>query len=80
MAAGADLFLCEASFREEDDNPPSLHLTGREAAAAATAAQAKRLVLTHIPPWHDAADILAETEGVFDGPVDLAAPGATYDL
>jgi ribonuclease BN (tRNA processing enzyme) len=80
IAAGADLFLCEASFREQDDNPPGLHLTGRQAAEAATAAQAKRLVLTHVPPWHDAADILAETEGVFDGPVELAAPGATYDL
>jgi len=80
IAAGADLFLCEASFREGDDNPPSLHLTGREAAEAAAAAGVQRLVLTHIPPWHDAADILAETKGVFTGPAELAVPGATYDL
>ncbi len=31
IAAGADIFLCEASFVESADNPPNLHLTGAEA-------------------------------------------------
>ena len=50
LAADADLFLCEASFREGDDNPPSLHLTGKEAGEYATRAGAKRLIVTHVPP------------------------------
>ncbi|WP_017934188.1 MBL fold metallo-hydrolase [Nocardioides sp. Iso805N] len=80
LAEGADLFLCEASFREGDDNPPSLHLTGREAGEAAQRAGVKRLVITHVPPWHDAEKILAEAVPVFDGPTELARSGATYVL
>ena len=30
----ADLFLCEASYLDGEDNPPDIHLTGREAARA----------------------------------------------
>ena len=80
LASGADLFLCEASFREQDDNPPALHLTGKEAGEAAQAAGVKRLVLTHVPPWHDEQEILAEAVPVFSGPTELAQPGATYIL
>jgi ribonuclease BN (tRNA processing enzyme) len=78
IAKDADLFLCEASFREQDVNPPDLHLTGKEAGEAAEAAGAKRLVLTHVPPWHDELEILAEAVPVFSGPTELARPGATY--
>ena len=35
LAAGADLYLCEASFVESKVNPPHLHLTGAEAGASA---------------------------------------------
>jgi ribonuclease BN (tRNA processing enzyme) len=37
-------------------------------------------VLTHIPPWHDKEDAVAEARGVYDGPVLLAHEGATYEL
>ncbi|MEO5652747.1 MAG: MBL fold metallo-hydrolase [Marmoricola sp.] len=79
-ARDVDLFLCEASFVEGGDNPPDLHLTGAEAGRTATAAAARRLVLTHIPPWHDPAVILAEAVGTYSGQVDLAVPGTSYDL
>ena len=79
-AKGADLLLSEAAFQTGGDNPPALHLTGAEAAAAATAAGAGRLVLTHIPPWHDKQVALAEARAGYDGPVELAETGATYDL
>ena len=55
IAADADLFLCEASFRHGDDNPPGLHLTGAECGDTAAKCKVKRLVMTHVPPWHDAA-------------------------
>lgn len=80
IAADADLFLCEASFRECDDNPPSLHLTGKEAGEIATRSRAKRLVVTHVPPWHDAQEILAEAKDAYDGPLQLAAQGDVYEL
>jgi ribonuclease BN (tRNA processing enzyme) len=80
IAADADLFLCEASFRSCDDNPPNLHLTGTEAGEVAAKAGAKRLVVTHVPPWHDAATMLAEAEAAYDGPTELAVQGTVYEL
>lgn len=80
LAKDADLLLCEAAFCEGGDNPSDLHLTGREAGIAATEAGAARLVLTHIPAWHDKAIALAEARNAYDGPTELAATGATYTL
>ena len=60
---GADLFLAEASFQTRDDNPPDLHLTGADCGRTALAAGVGRLVLTHVPPWHDAAVAEAEARG-----------------
>jgi ribonuclease BN (tRNA processing enzyme) len=80
LAAGADLLLAEAAFRDGDDNPPHVHMTGSEAAATAKEAGVGRLVITHVPPWHDELDALREAEEVFAGPTSLAAEGATYDL
>jgi ribonuclease BN (tRNA processing enzyme) len=48
IAQDADVFLCEASYLDGADNPPGLHLTGREAGEVATKAGAKRLLLTHL--------------------------------
>jgi ribonuclease BN (tRNA processing enzyme) len=79
-ARDADLFLCEASFLEGADNPPDLHLTGRQAAEAGARAGARRLLLTHVPPWHDPKAVLAEADGVFTGELALAEPGRTYDV
>jgi len=78
-ARDSDLFLCEASFLEGADNPPDLHLTGAEAAQAAIDAGAGHLVITHVPPWHDADAIFAES-AVFSGPRELAEPGKVYEL
>ena len=39
-----------------------------------------RLVLTHVPPWHDPEVALAEARPIFDGPVELASTGAVYEL
>jgi ribonuclease BN (tRNA processing enzyme) len=79
-ARDADLFLCEASFLEGHTNPPDLHLTGAEAGRMATEADARRLVLTHVPPWHDSQVMLHEARDTYDGPLELAEPGKTYDV
>jgi ribonuclease BN (tRNA processing enzyme) len=80
VAEKTQLLLAEASFRRGDVNPPHLHLTGTDCADAATRGGAERLVLTHIPPWYDKAHALAEAQTAYDGPVELARPGAVYDL
>lgn len=76
----ADLFLVEASFVEGGHNPPHLHLTGREAGEVATRAGARRVLVTHIPPWHDRERVLAEATAGYAGVVGLAEAGATYDV
>jgi ribonuclease BN (tRNA processing enzyme) len=40
-----------------------------------------RLVLTHVMPFEDEnAENLRRTRARFDGPVDLAEPGAVYEV
>lgn len=80
LAAGADLFLCEASFTQGKEDAPGVHLNGAEAGACAQSAGAERLVLTHIPPWTDAQVNLGDAKSAFDGPVELARPGAVYEV
>ena len=80
IASDADLFLCEASFRHDEDNPPNLHLTGTECGETAAKCKVKRLVITHVPPWYDAQGMLDEAASVYDGPAELAVQGAVYDI
>jgi ribonuclease BN (tRNA processing enzyme) len=80
VARDADLLLAEASFRAEDANPVDLHLTGTDGGEVASRAGVRRLVLTHIPPWHDPAVALSEATAAYDGPLEIARPGAVYEL
>jgi ribonuclease BN (tRNA processing enzyme) len=80
IASGADLFVCEAAFLEGPANPEGLHLTGKQAGEAATAANVKNLVVTHVPPWGDQARALAEAKETYAGPIELAVPGLTVEV
>jgi ribonuclease BN (tRNA processing enzyme) len=80
VAEGADALLCEASFTDGAANPPDLHLTGRQAGEHAAKAGAGRLLVTHVPPWIDAARARADAAAAFAGPTDLVAAGAVYEL
>jgi ribonuclease BN (tRNA processing enzyme) len=80
FARGSELLLAEASFHEGEQNPGGLHLTGREAGEAAAQAGVDTLVLTHIPPWHDKSVAYDEARTVYDGRLELARTGATYQL
>lgn len=75
LAAGADLFLCEAGYLEgRDDRFSGVHLTGRRAGQSASRAGVRRLALTHIPAWTDPEDALAEAREVHDGPIHMVHP------
>ncbi|HEU4492006.1 MAG TPA: MBL fold metallo-hydrolase [Jiangellales bacterium] len=80
LARGADLLVCEASFVEGGDNPPGLHLTGRQAGRHAAEAGVPRLVLTHVPPWTDGAVAVAEASEVYGGDLQLASSGLVVEL
>jgi ribonuclease BN (tRNA processing enzyme) len=80
LARDADLLLCEASFQENRDDARGVHLTGRRAGEAAAEAGARRLVLTHLPPWTDPATVLAEAQEVYAGPAEVARPGLRIGL
>lgn len=81
VAKDADLFLCEASYLDGVENPPDLHLTGRDAGEAATKANAMRLVLTHlVAAWGSEAMAFEAASSVFAGPVEIARAGARYDV
>lgn len=82
IARDTDLALFESSFEagRDDAAPRDLHLTGGEAGEHATRAGVRRLLLTHLPPWNDPARSLAAARTTYSGPVELARPGAAYDL
>jgi ribonuclease BN (tRNA processing enzyme) len=85
LARGVDVLLCEASWPHVvpgrwEEPPSGLHLSGRQAGEHAKAAGVGRLLLTHVPPWVDPAAQLAEAREAFDGPVELVAADATYEI
>lgn len=80
LAKGTDLLLCEASFTYGKEDIPDLHLNGRQAGEYADQAGARRLVLTHVPPWTDPRRNLEDAESAFPGPAELARPGAVYQV
>jgi ribonuclease BN (tRNA processing enzyme) len=80
LADGTDLALFESSFIHADDNPVDLHMSGVEAARAATAAGAGLLVITHLVTWNDNDAVLSEARANFSGTVERAEPGMTITL
>ena len=71
LAAGADLFFCEAPFLEADVDQASkrYHLTARQAGALARAARVKRLEVFHFSPRYEGRyrEIEHEAQAEFTG-------------
>jgi ribonuclease BN (tRNA processing enzyme) len=81
LAYGADLFLCEAAYDAGADNPPGLHMTGRDAGEVASKAGVSRLVLTHlVAAWTSEATAVDAAMSAFSGSIDVARAGARYDI
>lgn len=80
LMAGADLALVEASYLEGRDENRGVHLTARRAAQAALDAGARNLLLTHLPPWTDPQDALAEAAQVWHGELGTARAGLTVEV
>ena len=81
VARGADLALVEAAYSDHDPtNSPGVHHTGREAGELATRVGAARLVVTHVPPWHDPLAAADAARTAFAGQVEVAWPGGSYEV
>ena len=80
FAGGADLFICEANFQEEDmARSPANHLSAAGAARLAAAAGVKRLLLTHLHPGHRPAVSVEEAQKHYPA-AELARERETYPL
>jgi ribonuclease BN (tRNA processing enzyme) len=79
LAEGADVLLAEASWTHTADRPPDLHLSGIQAGALAATAGVGRLLLTHVTPWTDPADVLTEARTSYPAAA-LARQGAVYEI
>jgi ribonuclease BN (tRNA processing enzyme) len=81
LCTGADLVLADSAFVEGRDATRGVHLTARRAGQAVSeAGGVRRLVLTHMPPWNDPEVARAEAAATWSGPLDVATPGATFEL
>ncbi|HMA47815.1 MAG TPA: MBL fold metallo-hydrolase [Frankiaceae bacterium] len=80
LARDTDLFLCEASWLDQPGNPPGVHLSGREAGEHAARSGARTLLLTHLVPWGDPARSREEAAGAYDGTIEVAGAGRSYEV
>jgi ribonuclease BN (tRNA processing enzyme) len=76
FARGADVLMTEATLIDPDTG----HLTPTQAGEHAARAGVARLVLTHITDEIDVEAALAGARSSFDGPVEVAREGATYEV
>ncbi|MEU0880349.1 MBL fold metallo-hydrolase [Lentzea sp. NPDC005914] len=80
LASGVDVLLSEASWTHAPDRQPGLHMSGREAGELASRSGARRLLITHVPPWTSRDDVLEEAKAAFDGPCELVVQGGRYEV
>lgn len=79
IARGADTLLVDCSFPDGVSGQKS-HLTAGGAGRVATAAGAKRVVLTHFYPECEDADIRGECAAEFAGEIVLAEDGTALEI
>ncbi|MCI0478352.1 MAG: MBL fold metallo-hydrolase, partial [Anaerolineales bacterium] len=73
LARDADVFVCECAFPR--GNPTTDHMTADAVGRVARAADAKRVVLTHLYPPAFEVDIAAQVRAEFAGEIILAVDG-----
>lgn len=81
FARDTDLLMVEATLeRPEETDGRRGHLTAAEAGAHGRAANARRLVLTHIAADGDLVRARTDAEREFGAPIEIAHEGATYTI
>ncbi|MBN1530766.1 MAG: MBL fold metallo-hydrolase [Thermoleophilaceae bacterium] len=80
FAKGASVVLLEATLPRPERDGMRGHLTSAEAGEHARAAGAARLVLVHISDELDPEWAREQAAAKYDGPVEVAAEGAVYEV
>ena len=73
-----DLLIYEASLRVDMEELGIPHTSGRQAGIRSRDAGVGHLVLTHIPPGEDPVEREDSATAEYSGPIDIAAPGRTF--
>lgn len=80
-ARETDLFACDATWLARDGPfPAGIHCTGEEAGQMAADAGAARLLVTHVVPSANAAEVAAEASRRYDGEIVIAEDGLEVAL
>jgi ribonuclease BN (tRNA processing enzyme) len=75
-----DTLLAEATFGAGPLPVADMHLTSAEAARAAAAGGAARLLLTHVQAGYSRVDALAAAQAAFSGPVRFVTEGDEFEV
>lgn len=76
LARDTDVLLCEAESAEK--TPDTAHHTPEDAGDTATAANAGRLIVTHVGRFLTPQEAVTRASSRYRGPVEHAVPGATF--
>ena len=76
--AAIDLMIYETTLPIELEDAEIPHVSGRQAGERATNAGIDTLVLTHVPPGHDAGERASALGETYTGVVEIAEPGRTF--
>ncbi|MEU9995241.1 MBL fold metallo-hydrolase [Streptomyces sp. NPDC050848] len=80
LAEDCDALLCEADSADVPVEGEQVHHTPEDAGDTARAARAGRLIVTHVGRSLSPREAVARASTRFDGPVDHAAPGASFTV
>jgi ribonuclease BN (tRNA processing enzyme) len=75
-----DTLLCEATFGADPAPEGPNHITSADAARAAAAGGASRLLLTHVLAGHSRVETLAAAQAEFGGSIQLVTEGDRFEV
>ncbi|WP_371069631.1 MBL fold metallo-hydrolase [Sediminibacillus sp. JSM 1682029] len=78
FSSDADLLISECSFYHGQDAAKAGHMTSAQCGRLAASANVKQLLLTHLPHFGDRQDLVTEARQQFEGSIQLAYEGWTW--
>jgi len=75
----ADLLITDCNYYADQDGSGAGHMTSKEGGMIAAKANVGELILSHLPQFGDHTRLLAEAGSVFNGKIQLAEEGFTWE-
>ncbi|WP_209121964.1 MBL fold metallo-hydrolase [Alkalihalobacillus sp. BA299] len=79
FALDSDLLIAECTFYEHQDPTAAGHMNSRDVGILAKNANAKQLLLTHLPHFGDHNELTKQVMSYYDGQTELAKTGWTFE-